>query len=500
MPNIFKSKRLFSAAAVALIASAIAPAAAFANVPDTGYSEIDGTGQFTVNGLKEGATVTYKRVVSTVVAKDGTAHTFWTGVESVDGVDLANAKDQLNGNQVNANKVAVAYQDADATGTATDGAESDEKDGSVTVSGLKAGLYLVTVSDGDDATTVYQNTLIPVNPTADNDGWNKNFGKGETVAIKSSATGLDKYIYEDDADKDATKTQIDTLSTNDTAKFRLDVTVPTYVEGATDRTFTITDTLVKDYLDIANFDANGVTVDTGSKDVTLEKGDAKDAKDYTVSYNEESGRLTVDFTNDGLAKLNKAGITKVTVRYAAKVIYKTAARDYQDVNGAVLTFSKNSVDDTTKTDDGKTQAKFYGLKIVKIGENNKQTLLKGAVFDVYKGSVADANKVGTLNTDENGAANLDGQFVLGNGETYVLKEIKAPAGYQLAADTTVTVSATGDKANVEAGYVTATISDAKDTGFNLPQTGGAGTVALTVAGVAIMGGAAVLLVRSRKEN
>ena len=37
-------------------------------------------------------------------------------------------------------------------------------------------------------------------------------------------------------------------------------------------------------------------------------------------------------------------------------------------------------------------------------------------------------------------------------------------------------------------------------GIELPVTGGAGTVALTAAGVVLVAGAAAFIVRSRKEN
>ena len=44
------------------------------------------------------------------------------------------------------------------------------------------------------------------------------------------------------------------------------------------------------------------------------------------------------------------------------------------------------------------------------------------------------------------------------------------------------------------------VVNTKDDTIELPTTGGAGTVALTAAGVVLVAGAAAFIVRSRKEN
>ena len=88
------------------------------------------------------------------------------------------------------------------------------------------------------------------------------------------------------------------------------------------------------------------------------------------------------------------------------------------------------------------------LIIVKVdGQTQNTTALAGAKFQLYQGSVADANKVGgEMTSDAYGIVAISGLQV---GNTYVLKETQAPAGYQ-ANDGVyeITVSSDGDVASV----------------------------------------------------
>lgn len=79
------------------------------------------------------------------------------------------------------------------------------------------------------------------------------------------------------------------------------------------------------------------------------------------------------------------------------------------------------------------------LKIVKVDAKNKSKKLPNAEFEL-KGSKG--GKVVKVKTDENGEAMIEGVLIA--GETYTIKETKAPSGYELAADITYKIKDTGD--------------------------------------------------------
>ena len=111
----------------------------------------------------------------------------------------------------------------------------------------------------------------------------------------------------------------------------------------------------------------------------------------------------------------------------------------------------------------------------------------------------------TLTSDASGYVSLGGL----KAGTYTLTETKVPAGYQKVNDFTIELSAT-----TATGDNPAT-TDTEETNYNyyngdngvvdakqgaLPATGGAGTVALTAAGVVLIAGAAGFIVMSRRRN
>ena len=108
-----------------------------------------------------------------------------------------------------------------------------------------------------------------------------------------------------------------------------------------------------------------------------------------------------------------------------------------------------------------------------------------------------------------------------NGATFYLKEVETATGFQLKSSTIeVKFQKKSDYATAHPTWVdgsgnwtenanileTANIKnyrldekDPTEPGFSLPLTGGAGTIAFTVAGIVLMLGAALLIVRKRKE-
>ncbi|ABX41929.1 SpaA isopeptide-forming pilin-related protein [Lachnoclostridium phytofermentans] len=119
---------------------------------------------------------------------------------------------------------------------------------------------------------------------------------------------------------------------------------------------------------------------------------------------------------------------------------------------------------------GITNQMLRTIKIVKIDEDSLNPL-EGAKFDVYK----DGIKVGTLTTDENGEAEIDGLLL---GE-YRIAETTPPTGYQLPVDPNTTVSlmagaaATVTETITNNKYRTLEITkvDANDSGLLLENVG-----------------------------
>lgn len=127
--------------------------------------------------------------------------------------------------------------------------------------------------------------------------------------------------------------------------------------------------------------------------------------------------------------------------------------------------------------------------------------LQGAVFSIYResnGTPGFQAEGDALITDDV-VSNNQGIFEfdpLADGD-YYLVETKAPAGYELPEGY---VEFSTDDADGDNVITLSDVKNDKDSGINLPQTGGAGTIALTAAGVVLVAGAAAFIVRSRKEN
>lgn len=102
-----------------------------------------------------------------------------------------------------------------------------------------------------------------------------------------------------------------------------------------------------------------------------------------------------------------------------------------------------------------------------------------------------------ITTDDNGAATFAKYEANGTNYDYYLVETQAPSGYNIL-DNAVKVNFTYEE--VEETDGTYTVKVPNKSGIQLPNTGGTGTVIFTVIGIALMVGAVVLFVVSRKKN
>lgn len=438
---IQKLRGLFVAVFAALLAVALVPSAALA---------LDANGgSLTVSNLTAGDQVQLYKVASITVNADNTLAKAWESNITPGDVTVS-GYEQMNDSQKKefANTVASSVTGNPVqTETATDS--------SLTFSNLGAGLYYVRVSNSNDATVVYQNTLVPVNVQAQSDGtWA--YAAPTTQDLKKSKVSVTKTVS---ADGQTYAKSTEGVSTNGTVYYQIVVNVPQY-NGAASRTFSLSDTLPA-----------GITLDRSSVKVD----------NTAVTPKVDDQKFTVDLSNQLAAK----GGDQVTVTYSAKLTGTDLVAGGR-VNTATLTFSANSYGTDTKTTSDTATVNNGGIKIIKVAQGDANKKLQGAEFKINGTNY-------TATTNDNGEATFDVALAAG---TYTVTETKAPAGYSKVDDQTITVTADNTITNN-----TTTIADPVDTAAGaLPSTGGTGTIALTVAGVAVLAGAATVLVRNRKQD
>lgn len=414
--------------------------------------------------------------------------------------------------------------------TVSGGEDSATRTG--TLDGLSSGSYLVLISGGK---LVYRPTMANLTPAWKNAG---DIGEGseagwyvaspQQLNIKASPVEVEKTVSDPKA------------AIGDTVTFTIGATVPVYPADATNKKFLIKDTLSKGLLYTAGTVKVYGVIGRGETAAETLFENTADSTFYTFAYSEltddteHTGTFTVDLT-DTYSRI--AGYTSIKVVYDVTITSDAVVGVAGNPNEATIEYSNDPYDDssyTTKTTE--TRVYTYGLDLTKVDENDHEIKLAGAEFSVTKeGATApmqfvkeDGNgKYHVVSAEEltAGVATVTAVITADNGKldirgldvgSYKLRETKAPDGYVLLngeitftiTDDTIspdkTAGADGiaddDKAVTDrAGYVGETIENHK--GFNLPLTGGMGTVMFTVGGLVLIAGAIVLLlVANRKKS
>ena len=146
------------------------------------------------------------------------------------------------------------------------------------------------------------------------------------------------------------------------------------------------------------------------------------------------------------------------------------------------------------------QKALKGAEFELSSDSTKLYFVKTASGVYYQANQSDAGATTNLVVDENGKLALYG---LDEG-TYSLSETKAPDGYNKSAEAkTITIKdanmdgALDDEEGTTGIYK---LTFPNSSGFQLPVTGGAGTVAFVAGGIVFVGLGILLLVAVAKKN
>ena len=401
---------------------------------------------------------------------------------------------------------------------------------------LATGYYLIVDSTTEDNQTVYNPAVLAITSNI-------------TIQDKTSVPTLEKKVRENE--KSVTGDYGNGF--NDVADYNIGDDVPFHLIGSvpdmsqyTTYTYKFTDT----------FDKGFDKVDTSSVKVYLSNdkkldlsGENKD-KEITSHFIGTNGSIeytpataaqgaiaatkaTLTVSTKDLkqaATYNKDQAQYVIVDYTAKLNASAEIGLPGNVNTAKLTYSNNPDQSgqgenqpTGDTPEDKVIVFTYKLDTTKVDSDKDTITLQGAEFKLKNANnqyaVVDSdNKVtswsaaeedgSTLTSDANGLFSVTG---LDDG-TYTLKEIKAPAGYNLpengftvnitattqnnkqwldyqnpsSALTGIAVSMNGTETPGDTGTGSVAIKIANTKGSSLPSTGGMGTKILYAAGAVIV--------------
>lgn len=379
---------------------------------------------------------------------------------------------------------------------------------SVTFNELDMGAYLFLVKDGVKIYSAGFAGVYPVYNESES-SW-KLSNETIEVNLKSNEPTITKTANKQ------------TVAIGDTVTYTLNVDVPQYPDKAFVKTFSISDKL-----------ASGLTLDDSSVKIMCGNTDIKKYFDESNESNEQDVTFKYDAQYSNLK--NVIGATdKITVTYSATVS-STAYSLNSLKNIATLTYNFDPYNTKGQSKDKESpfQLYTYGMQITKEVDTENDSVVGTQFTLTKKGNSGPLkftkdetnnyyyinNNSGdtTLEVDENGVILIRG-LDLG---IYELKETKAPAGYAIPKDgTTIEINENntidgeidvsevvgvnlkeGSKIidNDNKNQLNFTIMNYKNE-FNLPTTGGMGTMIFTVAGILLMGGAVALMVIVSKKR
>ena len=454
----------------------------------------------------------------------------------------ANATTVKNALEAAVKNGGVAMPETDATGHTS-------------ASNMEQGLYLVV------ETRVPENVTSTCNPffvslpmtTIDGTAWNYDvtvYPKNQTgnpdleKTVRESKNSTGKYNGSLTDIKDG-YAHTATASVGDVVDYQIISTLPTITSKASSLSeYTYVDTMSKGI----RYNKQDVVIeffkDAGCTDkiTTWDESSGK----FTVAYDDAQNIMTIRMTDTGLVEINEAatvytdsvkcGYSDCTMRltYAATLTADAKMGDTDNPNEVVLTWKRTN---TTYFDTLKDccHVYTYGVDVLKQFSDNGGNLrnvkfrLHNDTDDVFviadlKDGVYYAKGFAAKKADATTfIPNAQGHIVVKGLEddTYSLTETATDKGYVLLKDAVkiviktavngqceqcsaklLTASATvnGKDVTMTDGNAIVPLTVINNPGFDLPKTGGYGMWMFTVGGVALLGAAAFIVIRSRKHK
>ena len=454
----------------------------------------------------------------------------------------ANATTVKNALETAVKNGGVAMSETDATGHA---AASD----------MEQGVYLVVETRVPENVTSTCNPFFVSLPMTTTDGaaWNYDvtvYPKNQTgnptldktVREAKNSTGKNTGSLTDIKDGYA---HTATASVGDVVDYQIISTLPTITSKASSLSeYTYVDTMSKGI----RYNKNDVVIeffkDAGctGKIVTWAVNSGK----FTVGYDDTANTMTIRMTDTGLVEINEAaaiytdsvkrGYSDCTMRisYAATLTADAKMGDTDNPNEVELTWRRtnNTYFDTLKDC---CHVYTYGVDVLKRFSDNGGNMknvkfrLHNDTDDCYiiadlKDGIYYAKGITSKKSDATTfIPNSSGHIVVKGLEddAYSLTEIATDKGYVLLRDAVkiviktaengqceqcgtklLTASATvnGKDVTMSEGNAVVPLTVVNNPGFDLPKTGGYGTWMFTVGGVALLGAAAFIVIRSRKHK
>ena len=454
----------------------------------------------------------------------------------------ANATNVKNALETAVKNGGVAMTETDATGHTS-------------ASNMEQGLYLVvetrvpenvtstcnpflislpmTTVDGSE--WLYDLTVYPKNQTGNPD-------LEKTVREDKNSTGKNTGSLTDSKDGYAHTT---TASVGDVVDYQIISTLPTITSKASSLSeYTYVDTLSKGI----RYNKNDVVIeffkDAGCTDkiTTWNENSVK----FTVTYDETQNAMAIKMTEAGLSEINesesvytdsvKRGYSDCAMRitYAATLTADAQMGDKDNPNTVTLTWKRTNTTYFDTLEDC-CHVYTYGVDILKQFSDGKGNI-QNVKFNLHNDTdncyiIADL-KDGTyyakgFTSKKSDATtfvpNSSGHIVVKGLEddSYSLTETATDKGYVLLKEAVkiiiktaesgqcekcgaklLTASATvnGKDVSMTDGNAIVPLTVINNPGFDLPKTGGYGTWMFTIGGVALLGAAAFIVIRSRKHK